>query len=296
MIGQKEVLKQIDNLIEKGFPRFVVITGQKGQGKTELANYIFHKLDEYYSTPEPDNRGGIYMVEIEPKIDNIREMIEMAYKQTEPIIYLIQNADKMSIGAKNSLLKVIEEPPNNAYFIMELHQIENTLETIKSRCQEIKMEEYSDADIEEMINKIIAISDCDERRILSQAARNYYQIETISKYGVREFCDYVDKVYHNIYKVQSANSFKISEKIDLKDTGEGYDLELFWNMYMYICIGNLFDLMAYPGTDEKWAEADIVGKCIAITEKYKQKLNINGINKQMLVDRWIIDIRKEWFK
>ena len=27
-------------------------------------------------------------------------------------------------------------------------------------------------------------------------------------------------------------SFKIAEKIDLKDTGEGYDLELFWNMYI----------------------------------------------------------------
>ena len=69
-------------------------------------------------------------------------MIELAYKQTEPIIYLIQDADKMSLGAKNSLLKVIEEPPQQAYFIMELQQIENTLDTIKSRCQEIKLDSY----------------------------------------------------------------------------------------------------------------------------------------------------------
>ena len=91
----------------------------------------------------------------------------------------------------------------------------------------------------------------------------------------KEFYDYVDKVYENIYKVQSANSFKIAEKLDLKDTGEGYDLEMFFNMYCYRCVGELFDLMAYPGTEERWAEADIVGKCITITEKYKQKLNIN---------------------
>lgn len=283
MIGQKEVLKQIDNLIEKGFPRFIVITGARGQGKTELAKYISKKLN-------------IFMVEIGIKIDDIREMIQMSYKQTEPIIYLIQYADKMSLGAKNSLLKVIEEPPNNAYFIMELQQMENTLETIKSRCQEIKMENYNDDEIDEMVNRIIAISECDEKRIIRHAARNWYQIELLSKYGVTTFYDYVDKVYNNIYKVQSANSFKITEKLDLKDTGEGYDLEMFWNMYIYRCFAELFDLMAYPGTEERWAEADIVGKCILITDKYKQKLAINGISKQSLVDMWILDIRKEWRK
>lgn len=279
MIGQKEVLKQIDNLIEKGFPRFVIITGQRGQGKTELAKYIFHKLDDYYATPEPDNRGGIYMVEIEPKIDAIREMIEMAYKQTEPIIYLIQNADKMSIGAKNSLLKVIEEPPNNAFFIMELQQMENTLETIKSRCQQIKMESYTEEELDYMIDSLQPQYNNQitqkEKMILGRSAQNYYQLKKMLDYGVWSFYDYVDKVYNNIYKVQSANSFKIAEKIDLKDTGEGYDLEMFWNMYIYRCIGELFDLMTYPGTEERWTEADIVGKCISITEKYKQKLNIN---------------------
>lgn len=292
MIGQKEVLKQIDNLIEKGFPRFIVITGQRGQGKTELAKYIFHKLDEYYSTPEPDNRGGIYMVEIEPKIDNIREMIEMAYKQTEPIIYLIQNADKMSIGAKNSLLKVIEEPPNNAFFIIELQQIENTLETIKSRCQEIKMQEYTYEEKMEMLNKLKPDATLEETQVLNKLD-NYYQMQKVLKYNPIEFINYVDKVYNNIYKVQSANSFKIAEKIDLKDTGEGYDLELFWVMYMNIGIGELFNY----AIDNSWDEtSDIIDKCISITSKYKNKLKITGINKQSLFDCWILDIRKEWLK
>ena len=259
MIGQKEILKQIDNFIEKGFPRFIVIVGSRGQGKTELAKYISKKL-------------GYPLVEFGIKIDEIREMIEMSYKQTEPIIYLIQNADKMSIGAKNSLLKVIEEPPNNAYFIMELQQIENTLETIKSRCQEIKMERYNDEEIEEMLNNIIAISDCDERRMIIQAARNHYQVEMLARYGIKPFYDYVDKVYNNIYKVQSANSFKIAEKLDLKDIGEGYDLEMFWNMYIYRCFSEA-DLLI--DNIEQTYYFNKILNCIAITEKYKQKLNIN---------------------
>ena len=291
MIGQKEILKQIDNLIEKGFPRFIVITGQKGQGKTELAKYIFHKLDEYCATPEPDNKGGIYMVEIEPKIDAIREMIEMAYKQTEPIIYLIQNADKMSIGAKNSLLKVIEEPPNNAYFIMELQQMENTLETIKSRCQEIKMENYTINDIENMIEKINFNLDLESKNILKKVAQNYYQIKKLIEYNVIEFYNFVNKVFNNIYKVQSANSFKLSERLDLKNDGNGYDLDLFFNMYSYIGINKLFDSVF----DNRWDEANrVIGSCLSITSNYKQKLTITGINKQSLIDMWILDIRKIW--
>ena len=280
MIGQKEVLNQINNLIEKGFPRFVVITGQKGQGKTTLALEIAKKLN-------------ILVVDIGIKVDEIREMIEMAYKQTEPIIYLIQNADKMSLGAKNSLLKVIEEPPNNAYFIMELKQIENTLDTIKSRCQEIKMEQYSEDEINEMIDNIQYVND-ENRNIIKKVANNYYQIEKLISYNPLDFCEYVSKVYENIYKVQSANSFKLAERVDLKDTGEGYDLELFWNMYIHSCIGDLFGLMIIPADENDWNEADIVGNCIEITEKYKQKLNITGINKQALLDMWILDIRKEW--
>ena len=187
MIGQKEILRKIDKLIETGFPRFIIITGAKGQGKKELAKYIFHKLDEYYVTPEPDNRGGIYMVEIDSKIDAIREMIQMAYKQTEPIIYLIADADKMSIGAKNSLLKVIEEPPNNAYFILTLQQIENTLPTIKSRCTELAMENYSYDELREMIKKIRPQVTDLEDAIISDIASNYYEIQLLVKYGITEF-------------------------------------------------------------------------------------------------------------
>ena len=62
----------------------------------------------------------------------INKVIELAYKQTEPIIYLIQNADRMSLNAKNSLLKLVEEPPNNAYVFMELQQMENTFDAASS--------------------------------------------------------------------------------------------------------------------------------------------------------------------
>lgn len=289
MIGQNKVLEKIDNLIEKGFPRFLIITGPKGQGKKELAKYIMCKLDNYYKDKLAD-KGGCYMIQVGTKIDEIREMIQMAYKQSEPIIYLIADADKMSIGAKNSLLKVIEEPPNNAYFILTLEQIENTLPTIKSRCTELKMEEYSIDEIEEMIYKINPNTSKIEECIIEEVAFNYYEIQLLFSYGVEEFYDYVKKVFDHIYKVQSANAFKLSEKLALKNEEDKYNVELFLRTYRNLCMDELLNYAELQDT----LDFEIYSKCINETSNILRQLSINGINKASLIDMWILNIRRIW--
>ena len=277
MIGQNKVLEKIDNLIEKGFPRFLIITGPKGQGKKELAIEISKRMKT------PFCNFGI-------KIDEIREMIQMAYKQSEPIIYLIADADKMSIGAKNSLLKVIEEPPNNAYFILTLEQIENTLPTIKSRCTELKMEEYSVDEIEEMIYKINPNASKIEECIIEEVAFNYYEIQLLFSYGVEEFYDYVKKVFDHIYKVQSANAFKLSEKLALKNEEDKYNVELFLRTYRNLCMDELLNYIELQDN----LDFEIYSKCINETSNILRQLSINGINKASLVDMWILNIRRIW--
>lgn len=289
MIGQENLLNKIDKLIIKGFPRFVIITGPKGQGKTELAKYIMHKLDNYYKDELAD-KGGCYMIEVGTKIDEIREMIKMAYEQTEPKIYVICNGDKMSIGAKNSLLKVIEEPPNNAYFILELEQIENTLETIRSRCQELKMEEYSLDDIEKMIYTIKPDATKEEECIIEDIAFNYYDIQLLFKYDANEFYKYVQKVFTHIYRVQSANSFKIADRLATKNEDDKYDLVLFLRMFRTMCMDELMNYIDIEDADD----FECYSKCINITSKILQELRITGINKSSLIDKWILDIRKVW--
>lgn len=278
MIGQKNVLKRIDTLIEKGFPRFVVITGEKGQGKIELAKEISRRLNIPFCS------FGI-------KIDEIREMIEMSYKQTEPIIYLISDADKMSIGAKNAILKVIEEPPNNAYFIITLNQIENTLPTIKSRCQEIKMEQYSLEDINKMIDIINPNIKQLDKSIIQDIATNYYEIDLLNKYGAEEFYNYVEKVVNNIYKVQSANAFKLAEKLAIKDEEDKYDLKLFLETYKEICLNYTTDIIL---NNQNSIDYICYINSILKTNTIINKLSITGINKQSLIDTWILDIRKIW--
>lgn len=279
MIGQTTLLQTIDKLISYKFPPFTIISGPRGNGKKLVATYIANKLN-------------YPIITIEPKIDNIREMINVAYTHTEPIFYLIPDADKMSIGAKNSLLKVIEEPPNNAYFLMTLQAIENTLPTIKSRCHELKMDLYTPEELNELITLINPNIDIESKNILINCCNNYGDIKLFNQYGVLNFYKYVEKVYANIYKVQSANVFKICEKLDIKgDDPNKYEIEIFLKTFRYLAYFNMLELFFEPGLEK---QVCIINEMIKITSGCLQKLNITGISKQNLLDMWILDIRKVW--
>ena len=148
MIGQKN---NINTLIQwrcnKSVPRFIIISGDECSGRLTLAKVIIKMI----------NAKGII---IGNSIAEVRETIENAYTITEPTCYIFRNADDMSISAKNALLKVVEEPPNNSYFIMTVQNIDNMLGTIKSRGTVIKMEPYTREELLSATNDEVLLNYC----------------------------------------------------------------------------------------------------------------------------------------
>lgn len=70
------------------------------------------------------------------KINLVREMKDDAYiipNEAQRKVYIFRSADKMNIQAQNALLKLIEEPPPYARFILECETSSPFLETIMSR-------------------------------------------------------------------------------------------------------------------------------------------------------------------
>ena len=110
--------------------------------------------------------------------------------------------------------------------------------------------------------------------------------------GIKEFYDYVQLVVDNIAEVSLANAFKIPSKVALKDTDDGYDLRLFWKAFMKVCMQGIF-----VNYEDKFKETDNSIKritAINVTSKYLQKLKVKGINRQMLMDNWVLEIRELW--
>ena len=67
------------------------------------------------------------------KIDDIRKVRENAYivsNEGAGKFYIIKNAEFMTAGAQNSLIKILEEPPKNVTFVLICEFSENLLSTL----------------------------------------------------------------------------------------------------------------------------------------------------------------------
>ena len=270
MIGQTAFTENINSLVTANkYPRFSIIVGQEGSGKKRMAKYISSKLGCVYA----DYGIGV---------DDIRQMIADAYRVSMPMVYILPDADKMSPAAKNALLKVTEEPPQNAYFILTLTDLNNTLGTIRSRGTVFYMDPYSVFDMERYCLTTHTVS-AEEKQIICDLCETPGEVDKIVDMDTIKFYTYVEKVVDNIAVVSGSNSFKIANSIRFKDTDDKkYDLRLFWKAFMHICTTRLRD------DPLKYAMG------IKITSKYLQELRVTGINKQSTFDCWLLDIRKEW--
>lgn len=80
----------------------------------------------------PEKQNGVI------KIDQIRDLQQSIYTQAQLGTgkgIIINPAEKMNGAAANALLKILEEPPQNTYFVLIAEQISTILPTIISRCQ-----------------------------------------------------------------------------------------------------------------------------------------------------------------
>tara|TARA_B100001121_G_scaffold278159_1_gene268570 strand:- start:523 stop:1170 length:648 start_codon:yes stop_codon:yes gene_type:complete len=66
-------------------------------------------------------------------------------------ICILDSIDFMDVSSTNTILKILEEPPSNCLFLIISHNIGMVLDTIKSRCLELRFQNLSD---EIMIDRI----------------------------------------------------------------------------------------------------------------------------------------------
>jgi len=70
-------------------------------------------------------------------------------------VYLIFEADKMTVQAQNCLLKTLEEPPPYAVIILTVSNYESLMETIRSRVLRLSFKKYSNDELKAIIERNI---------------------------------------------------------------------------------------------------------------------------------------------
>lgn len=132
VIGHDQAKKKLmDNLSVQSW----LVCGKKGVGKRTLvksfANYLLTKNHNSIAL-------DLYVVEGDTiGVDKIREMKNFLYLssiQSEYKVAIVDSLEEMTNNAKNSILKILEEPPRNSKIFIISHKPHDVQVTIKSRC------------------------------------------------------------------------------------------------------------------------------------------------------------------
>lgn len=278
ILGQDKLLMDIDKLIESSmFPRYSIIVGVKGSGKFEISKYIANKL-------------GARFVLIEPKIDAVRECIKLAYEQVEPTLYFIPRTDKMSIGAKNALLKVTEEPPQKAYFVMGLYDKQNTLSTLLSRGTVFEIGSYTQETLRKYYNENLSDNNREVESVIPYCMTIGDVITLVNEnVDAKQLKSLCTKVVNSISQASGSNALKITQSLRYKtyeEEPDKFDINIFMNGVTYELIQKIMDKKVESSNKSLYAKA------VVTTSKFKQQLTITGINKLATMDRWILELRK----
>ncbi|MCB9989110.1 MAG: DNA polymerase III subunit delta' [Rhodospirillales bacterium] len=103
---------------------------------------------------ETDEKTG--KVKSGVSVDSVRKVapfMRMTASQGGWRIVIIDDADTMNRNAQNALLKILEEPPEQALLILITHRIGALIPTIRSRCRVVNIPPLSRADFAALIRK-----------------------------------------------------------------------------------------------------------------------------------------------
>lgn len=170
VVGQEHITKTLTNAVESGKASHAYLfTGSRGTGKTSCAKILAKAVNcEHPVNGNPcnecaicrgiDNGSILDVVEIDAasnnSVDNIRELREEANftpANAKYRVYIIDEVHMLSVGAFNSLLKTLEEPPQHVKFILATTEVHKLPSTILSRCQRFDFKRISPESIAERL-------------------------------------------------------------------------------------------------------------------------------------------------
>ena len=228
LFGLKKHFLELRRLYESSiYPNKLLLSGPKGIGKSTLAyhfiNYVLSKNEHYsydiknleiqaenstFKTILNKSNTNLFTIDIDLDkktidINQIRDLIINLNKSSfndKPRFVLIDNIELLNINSINALLKILEEPSQNVYFIL-INNNKKILPTLISRC----------------INYKIYLSNSDNIDIASQLfgekLENIINIDLINYYftpgNIYYLVKFAEEHNYNLLDINLKNFLKI---------------------------------------------------------------------------------------
>lgn len=159
-----------------------IISGGTGRERCEAADAIAALLlgcdetgrKQLSSGTHPDLIRVTHEKPATISVDDIRiqlsDTIAIRPYTTDSKLYIIDESEKMTAQAQNAVLKTIEEPPEYAAIVLLTDNPEVLLETIRSRCTQLRIDDSDIAISQEHLEILKSLTDARTRDIMDTAA------------------------------------------------------------------------------------------------------------------------------
>jgi DNA polymerase-3 subunit delta' len=156
------------------------------------------------------------------RIDSIRQLIKEAYitaTENKKKVFIISDCDLMNQNTANSILKILEEPPQNTIIILTTSRINSLLPTITGRCQKIVFESLNKNELQFYLKNHFLELDNRELELFSEIAQGSlgifqdFELDSFNKFRQ----NIVDILRNLVSQKYIGMSKLISEITELKD-------------------------------------------------------------------------------
>lgn len=290
IIGNKQIKEMLMKTVEQNtVSNSYLFIGIDGIGKkliaTEFAKMLLCMGEEKYcnkckSCIEFNSKNNPDFLYIEPegssiKIEQIRYLQNKI--QEKPIIsskkvYIINDANLMTVEAQNCLLKTLEEPPEYAIIILVGNNENSFLATIKSRCVIMHFKALENAEIKKFLEEKLGEKNLDANPFdIFQGSIGKAIILKDKKEDYRN----INELLENIEKRDIIDIVKLAE-------------------LLYKAKDDIFDILDYINVVllRRSKKNYLYANCINIVEKTKVRLKRNA-NYDMCIDYMLFNIWEE---
>ncbi len=231
------------NILAGKLPHAVIIEGPRGTGKHTIAMNIAASLAcshgkevgslPCYDCPEcrkifAHHSPDIITVGCEGKatfgVESVRHLkidVHIVPNDLDFKLYIIEDADKMTIQAQNAFLLTLEEPPPFVHFVLLCENSNLLLDTIKSRAPILRTERISTEEIDSFL--------CENDRRAAQmkltSPAEYAELLMASNHGIGTALEYLDPKAFLPIKEMRAAAYDFCD-IATSDAGAGNAVQL----------------------------------------------------------------------
>lgn len=140
-------------------PHTFLFTGPKGCGKTTLARIVASSLKcsdrEFTEIDASDDSGGV------TAIRELKRTVRYPPMVGDVRVWFIDECHLLTGKGQEAFLKMLEEPPKYAYFILATTDPQKLIKTLKDRCVTFEVQPLSSKEMEEFISGIAEAEEVD---------------------------------------------------------------------------------------------------------------------------------------